>query len=363
MTPMATSDKKARLGFLGAGWWAAANHMPLLAQRDDVELAAVCRLGQAELQQVKEKFGFAFATEDAKELVNHPGLDAVFVSSPHTLHFEHARLALEKGLHVLCEKPMCTRGEEARELVRIARERNLHLLVPYGWNYKPFIQEAKRWMDEGLVGEVQFVMCHMASPIRDLLVHGRFQAERVSGQAGDVLFQPDPKTWSDPTVAGGGYGHAQLSHATGMLFWLTGLMPSSVYALMAAPGSRVDLYDALSVRFENDAIGTVSGAGAVPPLGEAQYQVDLRIFGSEGMLMLDCERARLELRRRDGRQEKWELPSDAGNYTCEGPVHNFVDLVLGKTTVNGSPGEAAMRSVLLLDAAYRSAASGREETI
>lgn len=356
-------NRKVRLGFLGAGWWATANHMPLLAQRGDVELTAVCRLGKAELQQVKEQFGFRFATEEAAELVNYPGLDAVIVSSPHTLHYDHARLALEKGLHVLCEKPLCTRANDARELVRLAQEKQVHLLVPYGWHYKPFIQEAKRWLDEGVIGTVQFALCHMASPIRDLLIHGHFQAERVSGQAGGVLFQPDPKTWSDPKVAGGGYGHAQLSHSTGMLFWLTGLVPQSVFALMSAPGSRVDLYDALSVRFEGGAIATVSGAGTVPPIGAAQYQVDLRLFGTEGLLMLDCERARLELRRHDGRQEKLDLPPDAGNYSCEGPPHNFIDLIVGKTEVNWSPGEPALRSVSLLDAAYRSAASGREEKV
>src|SRR5262249_32787198 len=150
------------------------------------------------------------------------------------------------------------------------------------------------------------------------------------------------------------YGHAQLSHSTGMLFWLTGLIPESVYALMTAPGCRVDVYDALSVRFADGVIGTVSGAGTVPPAGTAPFQVDLRIFGSEGLLLLDCERARLELRRHDGRLERLDLAADAGAYSCEGPPHNFVDLVLGKSTVNWSPGESAMRSVLLLDAAYRS---------
>src|SRR5216117_893772 len=103
-----TTEKKARLGFIGAGWWATANYMPLLAARDDVELAAVCRLGAEELQRVKEHFGFSFATQDARELVVGP-LDGVIVTSPHTLHFEHARLALEQGLHVMCDKPMCTR--------------------------------------------------------------------------------------------------------------------------------------------------------------------------------------------------------------------------------------------------------------
>jgi predicted dehydrogenase len=353
--------KKARLGFIGAGWWATANYIPLLAKRDDVELAAVCRLGAAELRRVRERFGFPFATESAGELVEQPGLDGVVVTSPHTLHHKHAKLALERGLHVMCDKPLCTRAEHARELVRLAGARNLHLLVPYGWNYKPFIQEAKRWMEQKAVGDIQYVLCHMASPIRDLLEGKPFAAEANSGQAGGLLFEPDPRTWADPQVAGGGYGHAQLSHSTGMLCWLTGLVPESVYALMAAPGARVDLYDALSVRFAGGAIGTVSGAGTVPPAGNAQFQVDLRIFGSEGMLLLDCERARLELRRHDGRCERLELPPDAGAYTCDGPPNNFVDLILGKTTVNGSPGEAAMRSVLLLDAAYRSAASGQVE--
>src|SRR2546425_962190 len=102
-------QRKARLGFIGAGWWATANHMPVLAQRDDVEFAAVCRLGKTELKQVQERFNIPYGTEDALDLVNQPGLDGVVISSPHTLHYEHARLALERGLHVLCEKPMCTR--------------------------------------------------------------------------------------------------------------------------------------------------------------------------------------------------------------------------------------------------------------
>jgi predicted dehydrogenase len=357
------TTRKARLGFLGAGWWATANHIPILAARDDVELAGVCRLGKTELQVVKERFHFPFATEDAAALVNLPDLDGVVVSSPHTLHYQHARLAVERGLHVLCEKPMCTRGEDARDLVDLAKRKGVHLLVPYGWHYKPFVQQAKLWLDAGGVGQVQYVLCHMASPIRDLLQGKHFQVEGNSGQAGGVVFEPEPQTWADPTVAGGGYGHAQLSHVTGMLCHLTGLMPASVYALMTAPGSKVDLYDAISVRFECGAIGTVSGAGTVPVSDMSSYQVDLRIFGSEGMLLLDCERTRLDLRRHDGRHQRLDLEPNAGAYTCDGPPHNFVDLILGKTTVNHAPGDAAMRSVLLLDAAYRSAVSGKVEAV
>ena len=108
------TTQKARIGFIGAGWWATSNHMPLLSRRSDVEMTAVCRLGQKELAQVKERFGFSYASEDYRALLEEVELDAVVVASPHTLHYEHASAALKKGLHVLCEKPMTTRATHAR---------------------------------------------------------------------------------------------------------------------------------------------------------------------------------------------------------------------------------------------------------
>jgi len=49
------AERKARIGLIGAGWWATSNHLPLLAARPDVELVAVCRLGQEELRRVAER--------------------------------------------------------------------------------------------------------------------------------------------------------------------------------------------------------------------------------------------------------------------------------------------------------------------
>lgn len=358
---MTLKSSKARIGFIGAGWWAASNHMPIFSRRADVELAGVCRLGTAELQLVADHFGFAYATEDYLDLLDHCDLDGVVVASPHTLHYEHAQAALERGLHVMCEKPMTTSAAHARQLVRLAEEKDVHLLVPYGWHYKPFIQRAKQLMDDGGVGEVEYVLCHMASPIRGLLSGQKIEVDEVSGQSDASLFQPDLRTWADPEIAGGGYGYAQVSHSSGMLFWLSGLRGQSAFSMMSAPQSRVDLYDAISVRFTNGAIGTISGAGSVPV--DQTFQVDLRFFGTEGMLLIDCERARTHLRRHDGKHFVEEVAEDAGGYECDGPPNNFADLILGKTATNTAPGEAAMRGVEVLDAAYRSAVSGAEEEV
>ncbi|MBM3263762.1 MAG: Gfo/Idh/MocA family oxidoreductase [candidate division Zixibacteria bacterium] len=351
---MAKKDT-ARIGFIGAGWWATANHMPLLKQRNDVEMTAVCRLGKTELGEVKKAFGFQYATEDYRRMLDETELDGVVVTSPHTLHFEHARAALERGLHVMVEKPMCTKSADAKGLVRLAEERGLHVIVPYGWHYRPFIQEAKRRLDAGCVGNIESVVCHMASPIRGLLRGHTF--DHVSNGGG--LFAPSAATWADPILSGGGYGQAQMSHSLGLMSWLTGLTPQEVFSIMAESESKVEMYDAMTVRFEAGVIGTLSGSGDIPE-GHS-FQLDVRVFGSEGMLLLDVERARLLVARHDGDDYAADVAPDAGAYSCEGPPNNFVDLILGKATVNYAPGEAAMRSVMILDAAYRSARSGRIE--
>src|SRR5690606_38971375 len=142
-------------------------HMPLLAKREDVEMAGVCRLGAEMLQQVKEKFDFPFATEDYHELLNQD-LDGVVVTSPHHLHYANASAGLLRGFHATCDKPMTLEADQAWELVNLAKERNLHLLVPYGWHYKPIVKQAKQLMDEGVVGNIEYVLCHMASSTKEL---------------------------------------------------------------------------------------------------------------------------------------------------------------------------------------------------
>ena len=347
---------KARVGFIGAGWWATANHMPILAGRDDVELAAVCRVGRAELEQVQARFDIAYATEDYHDLLRQP-LDAVVITTPHSLHYEHARAALEAGLHVMVEKPPATRAEHARHLADLARERGRHFLVPYGWNYKPFIEQAAELMREPGIGPVEYVVCQMGSPTGDLFFGGGAHLQ------GEGLFPPEPATWSDPLVAGGGYGQGQLTHALGLLFFLGGedLRPREVFAMMASPDARVDIHDALSVRFTNGAVGSIGGTARVPQ--HTGFQLEVRLFGPEGMLLVDVERERVDLRRHDGRDETLTIPAGAGDYECVTPVHRFIELIKGEPVANNSGPAVALRTVETLDAAYRSAGSGRVEAV
>jgi predicted dehydrogenase len=321
--------------------------MPLLAQRDDVEMVGVCRLGAEMLQAVKEKFNFPYATEDYHELLKQD-LDGVVVTSPHYLHYEHARAALLSGRHVLCEKPMTLEPDQAWELVRLAKERNLQLIVSYGWHYKSPVQQAKQLLDEGAVGKIEYVLCHMASATKDLFDGSREITEGVH------YSQPDPKTWQ-VKKNGGGYANGQITHSTGLMFWLTGLRAQEVSARMSNLTSSVDMYDAATVTFENGAIGVVSGAATLPP--GSKFQVDVRVFGSEGVLNLDLNRDLLEVLRHDGNHRRIDLPAGAGEYDCDGPPNRFVELIKGEGR-NDSPGDVGARSVELIDAMFESVAEG-----
>ncbi|WP_421726210.1 Gfo/Idh/MocA family protein [Bauldia sp.] len=344
---------KARIGVIGAGWWAVVNHLPVLAGFEDCEVVAVNRLGAEELAAVKEAFAVPHAFEDYRAMLDTVPMDGVVVASPHTLHFEHAMAALDKGCHVLVEKPMTTTAADARALVDRAAEVDRQIVVAYGWNFRPMIEEARR-LAPG-VGEVEHVVLHMANALEDL-----FAGQPMLETEG-AMFRPPPSTWADPARAGG-FGWGQLVHALGLLFRVVdGLEPAEVFALTGQSPANVDYYDAAAVRFADGGTASLSGAATLPK-GEP-VQIDLKVFGSEGMLLFDIERARVELRRRDGTGETVTLAPDAGAYECVGPLRALVDLSLGRPTVNPASGIVGMRAVEVLDALYRSASSGRMEAV
>ena len=345
-------SKKARIGVIGAGWWAVANHLPELRKNRDCEIVAVNRLGAAELDKVKKMFDVPVGFEDYREMLAKVPMDGVIVSSPHVNHFEHAKAAVEAGCHVLVEKPLTTSAADARALVALAKARDRQIIVPYGWNFKPFTAEARRLVAG--VGRVEHVVLQMASALEDL-----FAGEPMK-ETESAVFRPPPSTWADPKRAGG-YGWGQLVHALGLLFRIADLAPAEVFALVGKSPTGVDYYDAVSVRFAGGATASMSGASTVPK--HRGVQVDLRLFGSEGILLLDIERERLELRRRDGRDEVFPLSAGDGAYSCEAPVALLVDVSRGEKAENPADGIVGMRAVEVLDAMYRSAASGRLENV
>ena len=350
--------EKLRLGIIGAGSWTVSSHLPNFdKRRDEVEFVAVSRKGPELLQKIKDDWGFQVASEDYEDVID-AGIDICLVASPTGLHHEHAKAALEAGAHVLVEKPVTIEPAEAWDLVETAERTDRHLLVSFGWNYRPMVREAKRLMDERGIGEIEQMMIHMASVTRDLL------SNRGAYPDASPESIPEQRTWTDPRMSGGGYAQAQLSHALGLALWLTGLRGEEVFALMSAPlDAPVELHDAIALRYDHGAIGTLDGASCHLGAGGNKHQVEMRAFGSEGQFHIDLERELLWLYRGPDEDIRPELEPNAGLYDCDGPPHALVDLALGKDVENCAPGELGARTVEILEAAYRSAQSGSIERV
>jgi len=344
---------RARIGVIGAGWWATFNHLPLIEAHPEAELTAICRPGCAELKLIRERFSVPYACEDYRQMLAEVTLDGAIVASPHVLHAEHAAAVLAHGLHAMVEKPLATSAGAARALRAQAATSGRGLMVPHAWNYKPYALAARRMVADGRIGTLRHLVCQMASPLADLFA-GQPMAETT-----EHLFRPPSTTWAEPGRAGG-YGWGQLTHALGLLAYVTGELPSGeVTAITGLSPARVDYYDAVVLRFDTGATGVISGAATVPK--GSPFQLDIRLFGEEGMLLLDVERERLVLRRHDGGDET--VPIAAGDGAPDGtaPVHRFIDLCLGRLSPPEVRPWAPIADVKILEALYRSAASGRAE--
>ena len=109
--------------------------------------------------------------------------------------------------------------------------------------------------------------------------------------------------------------------------------------MMTAPlEAPVELHDAMSVRFTNGAIGTVSGTSCHLGYHGNKHVLSVRIIGSEGMLSVDLGRELVHWFGGADQDIDVELDDHAGDYDCDGPVHTLIDLALGKDTRNRSPG-------------------------
>ncbi len=354
---MSEPDRRLRLGVIGAGAWAAFAHIPGFLRRPEIEPWIVNRRDPEELAALRDRFGFAHATTDWHEVIEARP-DIVAITGPVALRAEQALAALDAGSHVLAEKPFTVDPADAWAIDRLARERDRHVVLSYAWNEMGISAAARRLIGgpDG-IGEVEHIDIQMATIVRDLLTVG-------TTYLGDApVPQPRGETWSDPAVSGGGYGQGQLTHAIGLLLYLVpGLQPRDVAAFLGSPGSRVELHDALIVRFDGGAVASIGGASM--PLGSFgdQHQLAIRVTGSRGQVLLDMAAPRVARSMGPDHLEA-DLDAEDVRWTFDRVTDRMVDLATGRTTDNPSPADLGARVVEILAGMYRSAASGRIESV
>ena len=148
------AKRKVRLGIIGFGGVALSKHIPAIARLravwEPVELAAVCSRGRRSGMRAEEIYGARWYG-DAEEMLDGEELDGVIVCSPDALHYEHAVKCLERGIHVLVEKPLTDSLSSSKALCEKADETGRVLMTVSNKRFSPPYLRVKAFLTDGTI--------------------------------------------------------------------------------------------------------------------------------------------------------------------------------------------------------------------
>lgn len=344
---------------VGAGWWGTEAHIPAIEAHPQARLLAVQKRTRAAAEKVARDFDVPHACTTMAEVLAVDGLRAVVISSTPNAHFDQARAALEKGCHVLIEKPMTISAAEAHELLRIAETRGVHFLISCPWHYTAHSTEARRLIQDGALGRIKMISVLMTNfsggLYRGLPWDELSGASEASESAPEPYLAPGRASYSDPAIAGGGQIYCQVSHVAAHLAFLTGARAAEVFARFDDDGTSVDVYDTLNLVFDNGALVSIASTGTTR-LPERNYEV--RIYGDEGALYMELWQGTMEHHSPSGGVHRYPQLDAESVYPSRAPARNLIDVILGEAE-NGSPAVLGGAAMDIIEAACRSAATGQ----
>jgi predicted dehydrogenase len=148
--------KTLNIGVVGLGYWG-----PNLARNfdslDDCHLKTVCDLSVERLKHITSLYPSVTGENDFEKLLQDPELDAIVIATAVRTHYPLAKASLLAGKHTLIEKPLAGTSEQCEELVSIAREKGLILMVGHTFLYSPAIRKIKEIVDSGNIGEIRYI--------------------------------------------------------------------------------------------------------------------------------------------------------------------------------------------------------------
>ena len=202
-----------RGAIIGLGNVALHGHLPGWRSRRDVELAAATDAQGGRRLEVARCLPGARWFDAAADLLAAPGLGFVDICTPPSSHAPLIRSALERGLHVLCEKPLVGSLGELATLARLAAARGLVLHTVHNWHHAPIVDRVARLIRDGQIGRVTRMVWHTLRTQPAL--------------ARDAY----PANWRvDPGVAGGGVLTDHGWHVSYVLRRWIGALPTAVSA-------------------------------------------------------------------------------------------------------------------------------------
>lgn len=326
-----------RIGAIGSGG-NARSHMRRLSAMTGVKLVGITDPSEKAIEAAFEQIEGAKKLptfDDHKKMLEEVEMDAVMISTPHTLHYDQIMDCFSADLHILCEKPMVCNTTHAKRVIETWKKSGKVMCVSYQRHTTAAFRYCREKIVSGEMGEVVF--------INALQSQNWFQRQ-VKGE-----------TWrSKMKWSGGGQLNDSGSHLIDIVLWMSDLQPVEVFAYQDRMGSEVDIISAIDVKYEDGATSTFSIVGYQSWPGMFE---ETTIWLEDGMLAI-----------RDGDVWQWEDEKEKKVVTGADlgrtwpPDENFIKAIRGEEEIQSTP-EDALKVIQLSEAAWASAESGKPEPV
>ncbi len=152
------------ISILGAGSIAGVMATTLQPLKD-VTCYAVAARDQNRAQVFADKYGFVKAYGSYKDMLEDPEVELVYIATPHSHHYEHIRMCLDHGKHVLCEKAFTANAKQAEEVMRLAESKGLLLTEAIWTRYMPMAEKIREVVNSGIIGRPTTLSANLGYPL------------------------------------------------------------------------------------------------------------------------------------------------------------------------------------------------------
>ncbi len=153
-----------KMGILGAGS-IARKMADTITRMEGVEAYAVASRTVSKAQEFAEKWHFKKVYNSYEEMLDDEQVQLVYIATPHSHHYEHARLCLMKGKPVLCEKAFMANARQTEEILKLAREKNLFITEAIWTRYMPLSKKINEILDSGVIGKPTMLSANLGYDI------------------------------------------------------------------------------------------------------------------------------------------------------------------------------------------------------
>jgi predicted dehydrogenase len=144
-----------KFGIVGYGYW-GPNVVRNLEQIDGSQVVAVCDKSPTSRKRIQKAHPHVRVTAESADLMTSPDIDAIAVITPVWTHYELAKAALENGKHVFVEKPFTSCAEQAEELINLAEQKSLKIMVDHTFLFTGAVRKISQLLDDGALGKLYY---------------------------------------------------------------------------------------------------------------------------------------------------------------------------------------------------------------